>query len=1449
MSLRKDTLNSLVPFPIASGHIVELCVEIPWPTSNSPLIIRSQGVKVILDDYSLSVPLRDMSMEDIRLSINEESILGVTLSASGVDGENHEEEAASAAIEPAECISEFGSSLTHSEGDDEDYMSCRSEGNSSFVSCESLDDVALLPRDGGGVFSFLRSAASNSVMWIMNRPIQVHTMDVALVLRCDSGNDARFEVVAKELRVQVEPLQEINAEKMKVVNITFSGVSLNACTDTQESKVTTVDSLSVRITSVYNSSGVLCRKNVAVSFDGAAWMFSDEDTLTAITHCLVSRQEMMNVPDFCRPYSDLRRLKSRWPYTMNCVLAFIRDRRRRYNFNPSHLNFYAEARKTYIGLLYYCHRTGDVVEKRDSLAEVEREIRYRDVVMYLRQTVQERYSAASPTGGGTPDADGPSHQSEEAVAVASSVHVNLKVICLFLPSNTKVWIRDVAFVSRIDEMELSVGSVRLDPDVAPQSLHLACGREPLLCVQRTEQNGMVFVKVKLDDVNLTVRSGFLLGVLAPIATAVPRILQVMPPKRNVSQSAPTSRAQTFSLVLPLVQLRFDDLVIRWERLSLTVIERGYNNPRIGFLLKEFSICFGTREVIVPPVKVEMTDTDNVVVSLIVVNVTNTLWEYFCRLVREWNEIILAVRGFSYSKSNKGTSLGVMGVCASLKEVREVTEMKSDRGAVLKSQRLSFRGVECKFCPLKLRMMLGHISVAHDTMRRGGAAFRTRVTSFTLFTDYLNDTLFTVTFANGIECIAAREHYPGTSRILVNIKAIEASWKVASPQTLVHLSDVQIAVCGNTTLCSAKSARLLEAVEFVSLKALYCAVAFSVRTTMRPYIASSLQISGNLVRVCIDRIWCLELEALTMLMRDYATFLVNQVVPVYAYRLFYSGFSNIAVSLCAASCAVTFGDIDDLAFQIGMPSREVAGGSPPLEFGVVLPELRESSPLTVMNACDRLSVVISMPVLYLEMFHCRFPSISIRATLRSFTGTLPMNIQDFWDPALRMREPVPVEMSFDSIILDSHGIASLEFDTVTYNQSSVSFYGEGSTNFSDSEGGSDVSSLVGEELRRTEVRSWSLRANASPGAAIIRDVLGLWGKLRYAFNTLYKKHLIISASVQSSQYDLDITGPWFFDCPDKVVVVEDCTFFFGGGAGGGDIGARMVVCRGTHVYFHRCRFLSPLQSLIAVEDESATFVCKDCEEVATCVNDSDSVTRSESKKVTFYRLRLALQRGGIEVSLAHHRKLTFAISAVDAYLSATSRKSVVQVRVQRWRGEYVDEGVTHCILSRVDVDVDWGVKQIERSASLNAAVRTDTVSVPLSLAVTLRQLVEEWGRRKDGSVVSKRRYTLLQQHNGLPFSQWRGLLTISTIPTELCLQGGIPFAKAIVANAIIWSKQDVNEDAIVEARIGIQELSLWEFSSQAYIPFLQKPLSLVAVARTADFANVKCDVSLSSWEFS
>ncbi|PWV13854.1 hypothetical protein C3747_41g154 [Trypanosoma cruzi] len=245
---------------------------------------------------------------------------------------------------------------------------------------------------------------------------------------------------------------------------------------------------------------------------------------------------------------------------------------------------------------------------------------------------------------------------------------------------------------------------------------------------------------------------------------------------------------------------------------------------------------------------------------------------------------------------------------------------------------------------------------------------------------------------------------------------------------------------------------------------------------------------------------------------------------------------------ASSCAVKFGGDEALMCRVNMPSINGGAGAPLLNFGELLPELREASPLTLINVCEKLLADISMPHLEAEVFHHRFMSIGLCATVSSFTATLPIAVEDFWDDAVHAVKRSPAECTAPSIKLNVGDMIRLEVGGVKYAQQSAPFPEELSGVFSDCDMDSDTSVVACEKYTHAVVKNWNVHLKGVSEADAVKELLGLWMELRHMMNSIQRRNVVNCTLLRGGHYNLDRTGPWFLTLQAKWFWWKTAPFF-------------------------------------------------------------------------------------------------------------------------------------------------------------------------------------------------------------------------------------------------------------------------------------------------------------------
>ncbi|PWV05110.1 hypothetical protein C3747_137g5 [Trypanosoma cruzi] len=197
-------------------------------------------------------------------------------------------------------------------------------------------------------------------------------------------------------------------------------------------------------------------------------------------------------------------------------------------------------------------------------------------------------------------------------------------------------LRDVAFVKRHGESNFSVGNVTLVAGGKSQLLRAPDSGEPFFSLQQTESNGMTFVRTTLEALRFITTSNWMLQLVQPIMVAMPHVLRAIPEANcNAPETKLSNRCEkNTSFVFPLMDFHVDDLRLHLKQLSLTHIERASGDSRVGLLMKELSVLFGEETDVLSPMKVEMTEEEDILVSAVTLNVSSALWEYLCHVRTE-----------------------------------------------------------------------------------------------------------------------------------------------------------------------------------------------------------------------------------------------------------------------------------------------------------------------------------------------------------------------------------------------------------------------------------------------------------------------------------------------------------------------------------------------------------------------------------------------------------------------------------------------------------------------------------------------------------------------------------------------------------------------------------------------------------------------------------------------
>ncbi|PWV04072.1 hypothetical protein C3747_162g31 [Trypanosoma cruzi] len=222
-------------------------------------------------------------------------------------------------------------------------------------------------------------------------------------------------------------------------------------------------------------------------------------------------------------------------------------------------------------------------------------------------------------------------------------------------------------------------------------------------------------------------------------------------------------------------------------------------------MKELSVLFGEETDVLSPMKVEMTEEEDILVSAVTLNVSNALWEYLCHVRTEWNDALLRVSNMPGFVSRVQSTTGNTQIKKSFAEVCCEAELKEEFNSALKLQRTYLLAVVITFEPLNLRMQLGTMNTWRGAQTCGFPLVHANISSFEFSTDHVEGGVLTVTCPSGI-LYSKTSSTSDASRVNVSIGVLESAWKASSTRNLLHIDAMQFHVYGDATHCSAETLR-------------------------------------------------------------------------------------------------------------------------------------------------------------------------------------------------------------------------------------------------------------------------------------------------------------------------------------------------------------------------------------------------------------------------------------------------------------------------------------------------------------------------------------------------------------------------------------------------------------------------------------------------------------------
>ncbi|KAK7196617.1 N-terminal region of Chorein, a TM vesicle-mediated sorter [Novymonas esmeraldas] len=1378
VSLRPETMNKLLPLPIEEGTVPEMEMQIPNPSTAAPMEVRVRRGRVLLQ-LDLSSPPLDRTPECIMRGITDQSILGSAAAASLDDD----------ASEPVSPVTEGGGpagydySSAGSDVDEEDFASCASDGDTSDTESTSSGSHAGSPTaaeeaqaaaQAAGWFGYLRTRAAQSVEWIWRRQLRITFTDLTLVLPCDVRKNIHFEIGVGSFVVTVEPTQTSGAEQMKIVSMEIGGGVVVANASDARARVIVVESLSIKITTVYetNTERVL-RKNVVLAFNGTNTLTADEATLFALLKCHLSRQMRLSVPTYCLRFSGLRARGSLWPYATACVVEGLRDCKQRYNFNASHLRFYAHARERYVQLLHECHRSQSIEERRQELADAEQDLRYEDVILYLRRLVQARYA---PSVGETDAATASSAAAGDAAAeleplVVSSTHVEWRVVKVILPARNTIFARNTTLIFRNEETVFTVAAVSLDTDgavltmaapalngAAPAELrHTAVDEETsLIYVHMREDTVSSETKVSLQPVALSGSMDGALRCLTPIAEALQRIGEQeksgattrvvhtgpgtgAPPAGAVKQS-------TTIVAVHRVAVQLDDFYFLLDRLSATTAKAPGTPDKVGCTVRQCSLRHKTANIL-SPLDVRMTPRGGVVVSRIALEVPRETWAVWRRDADSLRLLIhklprLGSAGVEHAAVAAPAQAGID--LAALQAMARVLQWSPVSGCPA----FEVEEITATFHPLDCTAAVHRIAVQTVApASRGPYGTHITVRSATVECRHTGRATLRVVVADGVRIGSSVAPSVASA---VSVPSLHVSARRAEEEAVVpllSLDKVTIASHDAAQSISVAAVSLAGSVQLADVGCVYKTDTSVVPASDRPCLTSSLQVALAVRSADVPQLCAAPLPTIAHVLGEVYAFAEAELIPEEFYRIFFSSFSDMALQLRMRECVVRCGAGEALLLSVAntaSPERvaALAMRQP------CLPVAPDDFPVLVLNDMQQLSMSVDVSQLVVTVSAPPPPATaapsSVAVTVRGVLWRMPLEKMPFWCAEVQEIAPVPQRLSLEAARVVARidraaaaaaaaavvslppvlevSLASLEVETVSSSSAGAAGAG-GSLGLSvskdlpltpsESDRGSCASSTEEQyETSQVSLHRWGVDVDLT---ASVADLGGLQHVLRAmaAARECLTRRVVLRGSVAAAEYHMDDCGDIFLDAPTQMVVVEDCVFR----AGSAD--RHVVVCSGTSAVFRRCVFAHPAGlDLLRAASRSALFVCEDCRAEGDAAAPGVPSPRGSSPAPDtgvlrpLRRVQVSVDEGSVAIQLDAASRLVCTQRTLAFSSKRKRRRSLFKMRNGELRVDYADAEQRVPVLTKTSVEGELSLQLPHRSCSASCSVSCGEVTIPI-----------------------------------------------------------------------------------------------------------------------------------------
>lgn len=963
VNLRTNKINKHSPLHVADGKIGHLCVSIPW------LSRVVHPITVVVDGLEVNMTLvtsekNNESEEDL---IELEDIIGTDESDDFRASVHRSNSAAS-------------------DDDDDDFHSCKSDTESMSSGSDSDDDSTPATGTAQGLFRSVASRVANYVApsFFSPRPVSITVNNVRLILRPHVGSPFGFCIEITSISINIEPNSQTSNTSLRIVKMMMKGIRVTALSRDPPVEILCVDAASIIDTTTCDSLGSVIAKNIHVAMEENGVDISlPSPAIDSMLKCSVSFLAFSRTPPFARPFLPLRQSRSRWSFARAAVLALVSDRKRRWNFNLSHIRAFSIARRHYLDLLDRCHRDCALSDTlRVDIRATEHELVYRDVVEALKNVTMTKFDRRLRP-----------KDTNATRSTAQSLHIGLGAVRVSLPNNSRCRITAITAVNRDNELTLTINGMLLN--VGSGRFESCTNSEvPFINIRTTSDTQLRSVVTACELQSVTGSTSFVdvFRTIRPFVACLNELTQEQRRSADRVTPAPTTQPRnTINALFHQASLSVDDFKLDISKSSLSLTSGGSDGRSVfAFGLAELSLCHRGAYVL-SPVSIHTAGTNKLRISPVIIELPQSV-------IDDCTNIGKLLGSELPAPASPQNVPAVASQCASvpLQSILAIPE-----NPVKMAAEFEIESVRIEVLPLGVALGLVSLSCGVSGEQTLVSAAKIEITLAELQVSVVDMRLRTQQLSSSDKRVAIKSLVKR-----IDIMLLDTS--------LAAMGNCTIGMCDGDLAAEVNSAMIGSGVMVSPLKFAATRIRDAVPSRSHPYHASNVFVLANIDRVDVPMLATHRgLQRVGGFVNEIVVPMAQKFMSPDAQQLFMSGLSNLTLHLTASKneiepCEIIFGSNQDNKLRVSLSHRSGKHDAPSQSSR----DAPRGSVISVMNHCHALSVEIQAASMHVMVALDADPSEWTSLTIEGARIIQPMSVLEYWTDDC-VHEVSPPERSFEA----------------------------------------------------------------------------------------------------------------------------------------------------------------------------------------------------------------------------------------------------------------------------------------------------------------------------------------------------------------------------------------------------------------------------------------------------